>query len=74
MPFLNGNWLLYAESLPEEVWSTKYNTFISDGAYIEITSDDGIHLGGTFSFDAQAEVEESIRSISDVKFSNAINR
>lgn len=72
--FLNGNWLEYAESLPAGVWNTKHNTFVSDGAYIDITGDDGDYLSGTFSFNAQAELEENIRSISEGKFSIAFKR
>lgn len=72
--FLNGNWMKYSETLPIGVWSTTKNEYISDRAFIKITNDNGTYLTGTFSFNAQDEIGESIRSVSDGNFSLEIDR
>lgn len=72
--FLNGNWMEYSETLPLGVWSTRKNEYISDRAFVEITTDNGSVVTGTFAFNAQDEVGESIRSVSDGNFSIEIDR
>jgi hypothetical protein len=70
---INGNWMKYSQALPQGVWSTTQNTITSNRAILEITNDDGKTISGTFSFDAQDEFRESIRSISEGNFSVEID-
>lgn len=72
--FVNGNWMKYSEPISQEIWSTRINEYISDGASLQVITDDGTFLSGTFSFNAQGEVGESIRSISEGNFSIEIDR
>jgi len=71
---LNGIRMAYSETNPHGIWSTMRNEIVSNTSYLDITSDNGNLLTGTFSFDAQDQIGTSIRSISEGNFSIYIDR
>lgn len=50
------------------------NEYVSNRAILETTNDNGSFLSGTFSFDAQNDNIESVRSTSEGDFSIAFDR